>query len=84
MANVTIYTTQTCGYCKAAKEFMQTNNVEYNEIDVSTDRDKAREMIEKSGQMGVPVILVENDGEEEMIIGFDQSRLATALGIQNE
>ena len=84
MANVIIYTTQTCGYCKAAKEFMQTNNVEYNEIDVSTDRDKAREMIEKSGQMGVPVILVENDGEEEMIIGFDQSRLATALGIQNE
>lgn len=81
MTNVTIYTTQTCGYCKAAKEFMKDNKVEYNEIDVTSDRDKAREMIEKSGQMGVPVILVNTDEKEEMIIGFDQARLSEVLGI---
>ncbi|MEX1112486.1 MAG: glutaredoxin family protein [Candidatus Andersenbacteria bacterium] len=81
MANVTIYTTSTCGYCKAAKEFMQSHGVEYNEINVGTDQAKAREMIEKSGQMGVPVIIVENEGNEDMIIGFDQARIAAALGI---
>jgi glutaredoxin 3 len=81
MANVTIYTTQTCGYCKAAKEFFQTNNVEYNEIDVGSDQDKAREMIEKSGQMGVPVIVVDKDGNEDIIVGFDQGRLEAALGV---
>lgn len=81
MANVTIYTTQTCGYCKAAKEFMKEHNVEYTEIDVGADQEKARDMIEKSGQMGVPVIAVEKDGQEDIIVGFDQSRLTDVLGI---
>lgn len=81
MANVTIYTTQTCGYCKAAKEFFKSHDVEYDEVDVGADQEKAREMIEKSGQMGVPVIVINKDGEETLIVGFDQSRIAGALGI---
>lgn len=78
---VTIYSTQTCGYCAAAKDFMREHNVEYTDIDVGADQEKAREMIEKSGQMGVPVIAVDADGQEEIIIGFDQQRLAAALGL---
>ena len=81
MPNVTIYTTKTCGYCKAAKEFMSNNDVAYDEIDVGADQDKAREMIEKSGQMGVPVILVKDGDKEDLIVGFDQSRLSSVLGI---
>ena len=66
---------------KRAKEFMRTNNVEFTEIDVSTDRDRAKEMIEKSGQMGVPVIVVGEGEASQLIIGFDQPRLAEVLGL---
>jgi len=78
---VTIYSTQTCGYCKAAKDFMASKGVAFEDVDVGIDQARAREMIEKSGQMGVPVIVVGSGSEEELIVGFDQNRLATALGI---
>ncbi len=84
MANVTIYTTQTCGFCKAVKDYFTTNNIEYKEIDVGVDQEKAREMIEKSGQMGVPVIAIEKDGKEEIVVGFDQMKLATLLDIDGK
>jgi glutaredoxin-like YruB-family protein len=78
---VTIYTTDTCGYCKLAKQFMTEKNVAFQEVNVGRDREQARFMIEKSGQMGVPVIIVNNDGREDVIIGFDQNHLARSLGI---
>jgi glutaredoxin-like YruB-family protein len=84
MKKVSIYTTPTCTYCKAAKEFFKENNVEYEEFDVSADAAKRQEMIEKSGQMGVPVILVkdEDGGQEpEMVIGFDKASLSEMLGV---
>ncbi|MBI2577715.1 MAG: glutathione S-transferase N-terminal domain-containing protein, partial [Candidatus Wildermuthbacteria bacterium] len=72
------YTTPTCVYCKAAKEFFQENSVAYEEKDVAQD-DQAREyMIKKSGQMGVPVIEVDH----EIVIGFDKERLEELLGIK--
>lgn len=78
---VTIYSTKTCGYCKLAKEFMDAKGVSYTDIDVGMDQARAREMIEKSGQMGVPVIVVGEGAEEELIVGFDQNRLARSLGL---
>lgn len=72
---VVIYTTPTCQYCQAAKEFFKENNVAYEEYNVQSDVDKRQEMIEKSGQMGVPVIFV----GDEMVIGFDQDRLTQLL-----
>lgn len=78
MKPVAIYTTETCGYCKMAKEFFQKNNVEFQEFDVGKDLAKRQEMIEKSGQMGVPVISVGAD----MIVGFNKARLAELLNIQ--
>ncbi len=77
MAKVKIYTTPSCVYCKMAKEFFSKNNVEYEEKNVATDAIARDEMIQKSGQMGVPVIEV--DGK--IIIGFDQPRLKEALGL---
>lgn len=79
--SVTIYTTKICGFCKAVKSFFDENGVEYTEIDVGADRDKAREMIEKSGQMGVPVTVIKEGGNEELVVGFDKQRLAAALNI---
>lgn len=77
MSKVVIYTTPSCVYCKMSKEFFQKNSVEYEEKNVATDVAARDEMIQKSGQMGVPVI--EIDGK--IIIGFDQPRLKEALGI---
>ncbi len=77
MKSVSIYTTETCGYCKMAKEFFQKNNVEFQEFDVGKDLAKRQEMIEKSGQMGVPVI----DVEGELIVGFNKPKLQELLNI---
>ncbi len=81
MAEVTIYSTPTCGYCTLAKDFLQEKGVEYKEIDVSVDQQKAQEMVEKTGQMGVPVIIINKDGQEEILVGFDQVQLSNLLGV---
>jgi glutaredoxin 3 len=77
MKKVEIYSTPTCTYCQAAKKFFADNGVEYTEYDVSTDEAKRTEMIDKSGQMGVPVIVV--DGE--MLVGYDEGKLKEQLGL---
>lgn len=77
MKNVTIYSTPTCHFCHVAKEFFKKNNVAFTDYDVSTDQAKRAEMIEKSGQMGVPVIFIDN----EMIVGFNESTLKQMLAI---
>lgn len=81
MKNVIIYTTPTCGFCHMAKEYLKSKGIEYKEYDVSSDEEKAKEMIQKSGQMGVPVIIIkdEEQGVEEIIVGFDQARIDSAL-----
>jgi len=75
---VNIYTTPTCVYCQMAKEFFKENNVSYQEHDVSSDAKAREEMINKSNQMGVPVIEV----NDEIIIGFDKERLSELLDIK--
>jgi glutaredoxin-like YruB-family protein len=72
---VVIYSTPTCPYCKRAKEYLNQKGIPFTEYDVAADRDKAREMIEKSKQMGVPVILV----DDEVIVGFNQAKLDSLL-----
>lgn len=73
--SVRIYTTNHCPYCKMAKEYFKSNNVKYTEINVEEDEKAAEEMIEKSGQMGVPVI----DIDGKIIIGFDKPAIDKAL-----
>lgn len=75
MATVKIYSTPTCPWCQKTKEFFKENNVPYQEVNVAADHKAAQEMIEKSGQMGVPVI----DVDGSIIVGFDKGALKKAL-----
>ncbi len=74
---VTIYSTPVCHYCHAAKEFFSENNIKYTEINVASDQEKRQEMIDMTGQMGVPVIRIEND----VIVGFDEAKIKELLAI---
>jgi glutaredoxin 3 len=73
--NVKVYTTPTCGYCRQAKQFLSELGVQYTEYDVSRDRAMAEEMVRLTGQMGVPVIVV--DGQ--IVVGFNRARLEQLL-----
>ena len=74
---VMVYSTPTCPYCVRAKQFLKDNSIEFEDINVAVDHEKAQEMVQKSGQMGVPVI----DVEGEIIIGFDRDKLKSSLGV---
>jgi len=78
MPKVTIYSTPTCAYCIMAKEWFKENNIEYEEFDISQNEVKRNELVEKTGQMGVPVIEV----GDETIIGFDKAKLSELLNIK--
>ena len=75
MANVKIYSTPTCPYCKTAKEYFKEKGVEYTDVDVSKDTEGQKEMIEKSGGMSVPVI----DIDGNIVIGFDKAKIEELL-----
>ncbi|MBI2671433.1 glutathione S-transferase N-terminal domain-containing protein [Candidatus Woesearchaeota archaeon] len=75
---VTIYTTSTCTFCKQAKAFFKEHKIDYKEIDVGSNQKAAEEMVEKSGQMGVPVIEI----DDTIIIGFDREALMKELEIK--
>lgn len=77
MAEVIIYTTPTCVYCKMAKAFFEQNHISYKEKDVAYDLQAREEMVQKSSQMGVPVI----DIDGNIVIGFNKQKLSELLGI---
>lgn len=77
MKNVTIYSTPTCHFCHAAKDFFKAHNVAFTDYDVAADVGKRQEMLQKSGQMGVPVIFV----GDEMVVGFNEPHLRELLSI---
>jgi len=77
MKKVIIYSTPTCPFCKQVKDYLSEKKIEFEDIDVSVDQDKAQEMIDKSGQMGVPVV----DIKGEIITGFDKDKINKVLGI---
>lgn len=76
--NVTIYSTPTCHFCEMSKDFFKENGVKYTEFNVASDLEKRQEMIQKSGQMGVPVIFV----GDELVVGFDKEKLTELLGVK--
>ena len=77
MPETIIYSTPVCGYCEQAKDFFKDNNVTYTEHDVASDSVKREEMIEMSGQMGVPVIRIGDD----VLVGFDEEKMKSLLGL---
>ena len=78
MKQVTIYSTPTCHFCQQAKEFFAEKGVQYTAYDVSTDAAKREEMIAMTGQLGVPVIVVDGD----ISVGFSRKHIAEKLGIE--
>lgn len=72
---IKIYTTSNCPYCAQAKQYLTSKGIEFENLDVTTDENARQEMIDKSGQMGVPVIMV----DEQMVVGFDRAKISKAL-----
>ncbi len=77
MPEIKIYSTPTCAYCITLKKYLEEKGIDFKEIDVSEDKEAADRMIEKTGQMGVPVM--EIDGE--MIVGFDREKINELLNL---
>lgn len=76
--HVTIYSTPTCHFCHLAKDFFSEKGIEYTAYDVASDAVKRQEMIQLTGQLGVPVIVIDGD----IMVGFERNRLAQKLGIE--
>lgn len=76
--NIKVYSTQACPYCVTLKEFLKANNIVFEDVDVSFDAQLQQEMIDKSGQMGVPVM----DINGEIVVGFDREKISSLLGIK--
>jgi len=75
--HVVVYSTSTCPHCIRVKQFLKENNISFEDIDVTQDHQQAEIMIEKSGQMGVPVLDIDGD----IIVGFDKEKIKTVLGL---
>lgn len=76
--NVILYTTPTCHFCSVAKQFLQQHRVAFVEYDLSRDRKKMEEIVQRTGRASVPVIEIDGD----FIVGFDKNRLAKKLGVR--
>ena len=72
---IKVYSTKTCPWCTKVKDFLKSKNVKFENIDVGEDRKAAEEMVEKSGQMGVPV----TDINGKIIVGYDKEAIENAL-----
>ena len=87
MKNITIYSTPTCHFCQLAKEYFKENNISYSEYNVLSDLEKRQEMVAKSGQLGVPVIVFDWEADvggkkqkiEKMVVGFDKVEVENIL-----
>jgi glutaredoxin 3 len=75
---VIVYSTLYCPWCNRVKDFLKKHKIKFEDVDVSKDREKAEEMIEKSGQMGVPVI----DIDGEITVGFNREKIKKLLKIK--
>jgi len=78
MKNIKIYSTPTCHFCHLAKDYLSAHNIKFTDYNVATDLEKRKEMLDKTGQMGVPVI----DVDGKIMIGFEESKLAELLDIK--
>ena len=76
---VIIFTTPTCSYCNLAKQYFRRNKIRFRDVDISRDQAAARDVVRRSGQMGVPVI----DIGGKIIVGFDKPKINQLLGLSN-
>ncbi|HKZ33717.1 MAG TPA: glutaredoxin family protein [Candidatus Nanoarchaeia archaeon] len=79
MPKIKIYSTPTCIWCAKTREFFRKHKVKFTDIDVSSNRKAAEEMVKKSGQMGVPII----DIDGKIIVGYNEGELKKALNLKD-
>jgi glutaredoxin-like YruB-family protein len=77
LKEIKVYSTPACPYCKIAKEYFNSKGIDYQNFDVSSNKDALKEMITISGQMGVPVIVI----DDEVVIGFDKNKIDSLLNL---
>lgn len=77
MNNIKVYTTNACPWCTKVKNYLRSNNINYEEVNVGLNRVAAMEMVNKSGQMGVPVL----DIDGKIVVGFDKRKIDNLLGL---
>jgi len=78
VANVKVYSTNTCPWCVRVKEFLKEHNVEFDDLNVQEDQNAFKEMVEKTGQRGVPVV----DIDGKIIIGFNEEAIRKLLDLK--
>ena len=76
---VIVFSTPTCTFCNQAKRYFKEKNIRFTDVDVSKDQSAARDMLKKTGQMGVPVIMINN----RPIVGFDRNKINQMLNLKN-
>lgn len=82
MTKIKMYKTETCPYCKMESEYLKSKNISFEEVYVDQDPKAAQEMIQRSGQMGVPLTeIIFDDGKTEYILGFDRPRIDKVLSL---
>ena len=79
--NITIYSTATCGYCKMLKSYLQDKGIKYEEKHADKDPKIAEELMQKSGQLGVPFTIIKKGDEEVNVLGFDRDKINQTLDI---
>lgn len=79
--NITVFSTTTCAYCPMVKKWLQHKGYDYEEVMLDHDSSRQQEMIQKSGQMAVPVTIIEkDDGSEKVVVGYNIGQLVSAVG----
>ena len=81
-ATITIYSTATCGFCKMLKSYLAQHDINYTEKRADEDPKIAQELYDKSGQLGVPFTVIEKDGKQEAVLGFDRQKINEILQIK--
>ncbi len=78
MKKIEVYTSPSCHFCNDLKEFLKGNNLEFVEHDVQSDEKVRQELVERSGQLGVPVVFID---DTEMVVGFNKEKISELLGL---
>ncbi|MCU0679205.1 MAG: glutathione S-transferase N-terminal domain-containing protein [Planctomycetes bacterium] len=82
MTKVTVYSTITCQYCILAKRYLEQKGIDFEEVDITFDPAKTAELAERTGQNRTPVFIINKDGQEQAVAGFDKSKLDELLGLK--
>jgi glutaredoxin-like YruB-family protein len=79
MTEIEVYTTPTCPYCTKLKNWLEEENIDFEEFDLSQNRKKAQEIVKKTGQRGVPQTLIKEDGEEKAVVGYQPDKIKAEI-----